>query len=270
MGEAMSDAERNQSLQMNAAKAEGCIRNEGGVRVVFIGNSITLHEKLPEIGWHNNWGMAASSAEKDFVHLVTKGIEAETGRPADVRVRNLAEFERGFMDYDYSRNRDLMEFNADFLIVALGENVRELETQEERLAYRDAFKKLLEGFMQGRAMPTCVVRGVFWRNAWKDAMMEHAASDFSIPFVKADIAGDDSMKAIGLFEHKGVQAHPGDKGMAEIARRILEGLFPKESGYQAWLDGAPVKVRPIRISAMPFNQWGADYQRPMDRLKLQA
>lgn len=30
--------------------------------------------------------------------------------------------------------------------------------------------------------------------------------------------------AIGLFEHKGVAAHPGDKGIAEIARRIMEAF----------------------------------------------
>ncbi len=264
----ISDAEKNKSSQMNATKASAAFSNEGGVRVVFIGNSITLHEPAPQIGWLDNWGMAASAPEKDYVHLVIRGIEAETGRKADVRIRNLADFERGFTTYDFSAVQDLIDFNPDYLVVALGENVAELPTQEERLAFRAAFKKLLEGFIRGRSVPTAVVRGVFWRNDWKDEMMEHAASDLSMPFVKADVGGDDSMRAIGLFKHEGVQAHPGDKGMAEIARLILEGLFPKDSGFEAWVDGKPVTVRPIRISAMPFNQWGADYQRPMDQTEI--
>ena len=264
----LSDAEKYQSTQMNATGADMAENHEGGVRVVFIGNSITLHESLPEIGWTTEWGMAASAAEKDYVHLVTRGIEKETGRKADVRVRNLADFERNFATYDYAKDQDLIDFKPDYLVVALGENVAELETQEERLAYRDAFKKLLNGFLTEDAKPNTVVRGVFWPNAWKDEMMAHAASDLALPFVKADIASDESMMALGLFQHDGVQHHPGDKGMAEIARLILEEFFPKDSGYEVWVDGAPVFVRPIRISAMPFNQWAPGYQRPADQTEI--
>lgn len=197
------------------------------VRVVFLGNSITLHPVKPSIGWLNEWGMAASAADKDYVHIVTRGIERETGRKADVRVRNLADFERGFKEYDFSREKDLHDFDPDILVVALGENVAELDSGEERLAFRDAFKRLLAGFMRERSTPLTVVRGVFWKSEWKDAMMAHAASDFSIPFVPiSDLKEDDpSMQALGLFEHAGVAAHPGDKGMAAIAARILEFLF---------------------------------------------
>jgi hypothetical protein len=266
---ALSDAEEHGSLHMNAAAAEAATETSGGVRVVFLGNSITLHSVLPSIGWMNEWGMAASAAEKDYVHLVTRGIERETGRRADVRIRNLADFERGFKDYDFGREKDLADFNPDFLVVALGENVPALQTGEERLAFRDAVKKLLAGFMRERSTPIAVVRGVFWKNDWKDAMMAHAASDFSIPFVPTGDLGDDpSMRATGLFKHTGVAAHPGDKGMAATAARILEGLFPKASGYEVWDDGRPAKVLPVRLSRQPFNQWGADYQRPMDQTEI--
>ncbi len=264
----LSDAEKNNSSQMNSAAAAAAYRNEGGVRVVFIGNSITLHLPAPQIGWSGNHGMAASAPEKDYVHLVISRIEAETGRKADVLIRNLADFERGFQNYNFDEIQDLADFDPDYLIVALGENVAELSSQEERFAFREAFKKLLGVFVRNRSIPAAVVRGVFWHNAWKDEMMEHAASDFSIPFVKADLGGDESMKAGGLFEHTGVQSHPGDKGMAEIARVISEALFPADSIYKVRVDGKPVPVRPIRISAMPFNQWGADYQRPMDQTEI--
>ena len=263
-----SDAEKNNSTQMNATAAEAAVKEDGGVRIVFIGNSITLHGAAPHIGWNHVWGMAASALEKDYVHIVTRGIEAETGRKADVRVRNLADFERNFNTYDYSRDQDLIDFNPDYLIFALGENVPDLPTPEERLAFREAFKKLLGEFMRGRAKPNTVVRGVFWPNAWKDEMMAHAASDFALPFVKADLAKDESMMALGLFEHTGVQYHPGDKGMAEIASRILEGFFPKKSGYDVKVDGKPVFVRPILVSAMPFNQWAPGYQRPADQTEV--
>lgn len=124
-----SDAEKNNSTQMNATAAEAAVKEDGGVRIVFIGNSITLHGAAPHIGWNHVWGMAASALEKDYVHIVTRGIEAETGRKADVRVRNLADFERNFKTYDYSRDKDLIDFNPDYLIIALGENVADLPTQ---------------------------------------------------------------------------------------------------------------------------------------------
>lgn len=226
---AKSDAELYDSAAMNAnPNVESSSRQEGGVRVVFIGNSITLHERAPLIGWNNEWGMAASAAEKDYVHLVTAAIEKKTGRKADVRVRNLAIFERGFKTYDFAQVQDLVDFQPDYLIFALGENVDNLEG-EDRIAFREAFKKLLGCFFNSRHKPKTVVRGVFWPNAWKDEMMAHAARDYAVPFIKADISPDESTRAIGLFEHNGVQNHPGDKGMAEIARLILKGLFPDDS-----------------------------------------
>ena len=47
-----------------------------GKRIMFIGNSITLHGAKPDIGWNFEHGMAASSKEKDYVHVVMNKINA--------------------------------------------------------------------------------------------------------------------------------------------------------------------------------------------------
>ena len=52
------------------------------LKVLFVGNSITLHGPKADIDWHGNWGMAATSADKDYVHLVTKALAARQGRGA--------------------------------------------------------------------------------------------------------------------------------------------------------------------------------------------
>ena len=266
----VSDAERNNSALMNAAKDVGeSVVAKGGVRVLFIGNSITLHAPAPGIGWTNRWGMAASRAENDYVHIVTRGIESETGRKADVRVLNVADFERNFSSWKVTPAlQKAIDFNADYAVFAIGENTAELRTAAERDAFRKALKGFFSLFLRGRTKPHAVVRGVFWESEWKDACLAYAASDLALPFVKGDFGGFVGMDAWGNYWHSGVARHPGDVGMAAIAAAILDTFFPKDSGYAAWVDGRPVKVRPIRVSGQPFNQWAPGYQRPADQTEI--
>ena len=226
VGCSMDDAARHQSSEMNATAVATQTGAKGGVKVAFLGNSITLHDAAPNIGWTNVWGMAASAEERDYVHLVTRGIERETGRTAEVIVRNIADFERNFATYDVRKNLgDVIDFRPDYLVFAIGENVRNLSTDELKESYRKTFKALVGAFMSGQTRPRAVVRGVFWRNAAKDAVMERVAGDYAVPFVPtADLGDDPAMTAKGLFAHGGVAAHPGDKGMAATAARILEKM----------------------------------------------
>ena len=81
-----AEADSCAQLAKNTVRAEGqlssseFIKFDGpcgdGIRVLFAGNSITLHGILPEIGWYNEWGMAASAKERDYVHLMQAKIKA--------------------------------------------------------------------------------------------------------------------------------------------------------------------------------------------------
>ena len=219
------DAAAHNSSEMNARLGVASDSGGGDVRVLFIGNSITLHAPAPKIGWTNYWGMAASAAEKDYVHLVTRSLEARLGKKAHVRVVNLADFERGYRAFNFARLDDYVRFSPQYLIVALGENVGGFKDRGEEIAYRERFKQLLSLFMDGKEKPRAVVRGVFWPNERKDALMQEAARELGIPFAKAASQGKDEFMAKGLFSHTGVAAHPGDKGMQMIANAILGYLL---------------------------------------------
>lgn len=64
---------------------------------------------------------------------------------------------------------------------------------------------------------------LFWPNPAKDAEIRKAAEALHAPLVHiGDLGTRDDMKAVGLFEHGGVAAHPGDLGMKTIAERLFD------------------------------------------------
>ena len=72
---------KNTVKATNQLKESQYIRFENsegkGIRVLFAGNSITLHGVKEDIGWFNEWAMAASSKENDYVHLAMAEIRKD-------------------------------------------------------------------------------------------------------------------------------------------------------------------------------------------------
>ena len=196
-------------------------------KVLFLGNSITLHGPAPKIGWVGNWGMAASAAEKDFVHIVTSSLANASGAEPEAMVENIATFERQYADYDLHANlKEAFEFNADLVIVAIGENVPGLGSEKEEAQFEASVEELLK-LVRADRHPTIIVRSCFWPNRAKDEALRQACQQFEGIFV--DISGlskDESNYARSErdFQHAGVAAHPGDRGMQAIAGAILKAL----------------------------------------------
>ena len=89
-------------------------------KILFLGNSITKHGPAPAIGWTGNWGMAASAQEKDFVHLVTSSLARTMKAAPEVRIANIATFERQYATYDIdSKLKSSFDFGADLVILAI-------------------------------------------------------------------------------------------------------------------------------------------------------
>lgn len=204
-------------------------------KVLFLGNSITLHGPAPDIGWTGNWGMAASTEAKDYVHLLTADLAKAAGTPPRTMVRNIADFERRHDTFDLATGLQTeLEFSADIVVVAIGENVPPPATDEAKRKFATAFVRLLAALQQ-RGSPAIFVRSSFWPDAVKDGIMRQASTEVGATFV--DIAalgrnGANAARAERKIEHAGVAGHPGDQGMRAIADALFAAIQSRATA--AW------------------------------------
>ena len=193
-----------------------------GRRVMFVGNSITLHGVKEDIGWFGEWGMAASARENDYVHHLMAAVK-EADADAAFCICQVAGWE---WQYDHGADvHPLFEaaraFNADVIVMRFIENCPFDGFDSE--VFKEELGKLLT-FLDGRGDAKCIITTDFWRHPGDAAICEFA-KEKNLPLVElGDLGEDDRMKAIGLFDHAGVANHPGDLGMKKIAERILEQL----------------------------------------------
>ena len=196
-------------------------------RILFLGNSITLHGPAPSIGWQGNWGMAASAKDKDYVHLVLKAMTETAGKEPESMVANIASFERQPDRYDINSDlKNELAFRPDIVVVAIGENVPALATEPAKRTFKASLTRLLKRLKENSS-PVIIVRSCFWQDQEKDRILEEACSAAGGVFVDCRALGKDERnvaRSERKFSHEGVAGHPGDRGMRAIADKILDAL----------------------------------------------
>jgi hypothetical protein len=196
-------------------------------RILFLGNSITLVRPAAWCDWKGNWGMAASAEDKDYVHLLVHSLAGLAGNQPEIMVENIAEFERQYATYAVNANlKKHLDFKPDIVVVAIGENVPALGTDEAKANFRVSFSRLLSA-IRNAGQPAICVRSCFWADKSKDDILRQCCAEIGGVFV--DIGGlgrDESNMARSerKFKHDGVAGHPGDKGMKAIADAIFIAL----------------------------------------------
>ena len=197
------------------------LSNEG-LRVLFVGNSVTLHAPSESIGWFGDWGMAASGKEKDYVHLVEDHIKAKYP-DASFCICNAADWERGYKNPEetFHAFEAARRFDADIIILKLCANSP--KDHFDAALFQSGLEKLIT-FLNKTGKAKVIVATEFLKHPAEDSLI-YVAKKFGYALCYlSDIADFEEYKAIGLFEHKGVAGHPGDKGMREIADRIIKTL----------------------------------------------
>ena len=209
------------AAQLHEISHVSFVNPEGkGLRVLVVGNSITLHEAKPEIGWYKSHGMAASAKERDYVHLLMGKIAAAY-RDAAFCIAQVAQWEQQYANgsavlIQYAAARD---FGADVIIMRCIENCHN-RTLDPMVLKRE-YSKLVD-FLKSKPAAKVILTTGFWKH-YGDGVIRAIGEERGYPVVELGDLGElDEMKAIGLFEHKGVANHPGDKGMQVIADRIWE------------------------------------------------
>lgn len=193
-----------------------------GRRIMFVGNSITVHGIRPELGWHWEWGMAASCKENDYVHLVMDGVK-KVDEDAAFCITQISRWEVNF-NKDYQRaielHKESRDFDADVIIIRCVENCPRDNFDEE--LFIKSYTAMIDYLNKNNAR--VILTTSFWKNIFDDAIIK-VGKERGYPVIYlGDLGERDDMKAIGQFEHKGVANHPNDNGMQEIAARIMEFL----------------------------------------------
>jgi len=217
---------RRDGDNLGARKAEAIVGDIRAGKILFLGNSITLHGPLADIGWTNNFGMAASSLDKDYVHILTHSISEITGVHPTTMVKNISDFERGYEDYNLSRLGEALDFGAEIVILAIGENVPALPSGESKIKFRESVLNLLEALKNAGDL-TIIVRSSFWKDRTRDEILKEAGEAVGGIFVDIGALGMDEShyaRSEGIYDNRGVGAHPGDKGMQAIADVLLAAI----------------------------------------------
>ena len=185
------------------------------IKVLFVGNSITKHAPKPEIGWTNDCGMAASSLDNDYVHLVVKKIKEKYDENLSFGIAQVAEYERNFTTmspaelYQSARN-----FNADIIITFFGANVsKDYDTAVNPVkTFGKAYEEMCDYLSNGSAKVYHGM-GFYVREKLDKEKLEVAKARGEVYMDISDIRKRDDSH--GLFNH------PGDLGMAMIADRFF-------------------------------------------------
>lgn len=202
-----------------------------GLRVLFVGNSITRHDPKPEIGWELDCGMAATSLENDYVHVMQKYI-SEMVPNAIFGTCHISDFEREFLTMkDLKKEFEgSVEFKPNLVIMFFGANVawkwaEEVGFENATVIFAEAYERLRNAFADGREVDFFHVQG-FYNKPHLDAAKEIVAKKYGDKYVLLN----DHIRFNEDF--RGMYKHPNDAGMKAIADHLWENIKSTVEKYR--------------------------------------
>jgi lysophospholipase L1-like esterase len=196
-------------------------------KILFLGDSIT--HSSPSTGeWKGDWGMAASAANKDYVHLFLAKLAAAQG--AGAPAPNVWIFAEGggkitdklpFLD-------KITAYQADLAVIQMGENDHADVTVT---GFQKPYEKLLAAVRAGNPGARVLCAGVWGASpseVTKDTMIRESCVRYAATFADVSAASiDPANRALSekdRFTSAGINWHPSDAGMAAYANALWAAI----------------------------------------------
>lgn len=187
-----------------------------GIRILFAGNSVTKHGVKLDIGWERDCGMAASSLENDYVHIIMKKIR-EIAPNAAYAIAQVADFERKFEDTE----NDILKkyecagnFEADIVIMFFGANVAD---EANAKTFGKRYEDLRNLLAAKKDSKVYTVEG-FWIKPALEAEKKAVCQKYGDVYIPLGKEIQESESTHGMHNH------PNDLGMKLIADKIFNEI----------------------------------------------
>lgn len=193
---------------------------------VAVGNSITWHPINDN--WPGEWGMAATSIENDYVHILNQYLKNNLDS-VNFKIAWAVDWETNHQNYDLSYFDTFFDGDEDLVVIRLGENVRDTTN------YKSDFLSLIQHLKKISPNAKYVITGIFMSETndlkYKESIQKEVAITENCIWVPINqLDTKDNRNFVGnsvnerLIENQTVANHPGDKGMQAIAKAILQSL----------------------------------------------
>ncbi len=200
-------------------------------KIIFIGNSITKHERKEDIGWYFNHGMAVKDKNKDYVHNLMKMLEI---KKENAYIRNFYPFEsKPNSALGLIKSLDgINSADPKIVIIQLGDNVslgegnifsNLINGYEFLLNYNRLIKKISKSDKSNEIY--CI--STWWERPLVDFIIKLSCSINKQNYIFiGDIFNDENNKdRLKVdFQNIGVDIHPKEFGMLMIANRIFKAI----------------------------------------------
>lgn len=215
------------------------------MKIIFVGNSITKHGPSEALGWEGNWGMAASSEDKDYVHQLVSMLEYRYGK-VDFKI---AEGEAGGGSFEKIPS-EAMEDEINKSLTPLFELIKKempdiisIHVGENWGAHYSTKSKVFDYFLveAHKIAPEMIINlnAKFWssKSDVEYEVKKEVADKYDYVYLSDTCIAPNAFKE-GMQNPEdnpycaydrytgGVGAHPGDEGFQKMAEIMFETLIP--------------------------------------------